>query len=253
MRVGKPGVDRPHRHLHREGGEERQEQPHLRLRREVVGHQIRYGGRAGRARHVEHGDQHQHRSEQRVEEEFVARVDPPRAAPDADDHVHRDQAALEHDVEQEQILRHEHAEHQQLGEQKHGHIFRHALRDRFPRGDDADRHQEDREHDQHQRDAVDAQRPGEAAEHVRPLDELPARSTDLIMIPQHDAETEIDQRRGQRGDARRTGLGLALTGREQAPDGGHHRHRQHDREDGKTELIHLIIVPRRKPGPRSGG
>ena len=31
MRVGQPGVDRPHRHLHREGGEEGEPQPGLHL------------------------------------------------------------------------------------------------------------------------------------------------------------------------------------------------------------------------------
>ena len=34
VRVRQPGVDRPHRHLHRKGGEEGQPQPRLHLRRE---------------------------------------------------------------------------------------------------------------------------------------------------------------------------------------------------------------------------
>ena len=128
--VGQPGVDRPHRQLDREAGEEGEEQPLLRLDREIVGHQRRDRGRVRRRRHVDHGDQHQHRAEQGVEEEFVARLDPLGAAPDADDQVHRDQAAFEEDVEQEQVLRREDAEHQRLHQQEGGHIFGHALLDR---------------------------------------------------------------------------------------------------------------------------
>ena len=56
------------------------------------------------------------------------------AAPDADDQVHRDQAGLEEDVEEEDVLRHEDAEHQRLHEQEGGHIFRHPPLDRFPAG-----------------------------------------------------------------------------------------------------------------------
>ena len=40
------------------------------------------------------------------------------AAPDADDQVHRDQAGLEEDVEEEDVLRHEDADHQRLHEQE---------------------------------------------------------------------------------------------------------------------------------------
>jgi hypothetical protein len=102
--------------------------------------------RARLARHPQHRDQHQHRAEQRVEEELVARVDAVHAAPDADDEIHRDQAGLEEDVEQEQILRREHADHQRFHEQERGHIFADALFDRVPAGENADRHQEYGQH-----------------------------------------------------------------------------------------------------------
>ena len=55
-------------------------------------------------RHVEHRNQHQDRTEQRIKEEFVARLDPLGAAPDPDDEVHRDQTTFEEHIEQEQVL-----------------------------------------------------------------------------------------------------------------------------------------------------
>ena len=80
--------------------------------------------------HPQHGQQHQHRTQQGVEEELVAGVDPVCPAPDADDEIHRDQAGFEHDVEQEQVLRREHADHQRFHQQEGGHVFAHPLVDR---------------------------------------------------------------------------------------------------------------------------
>jgi hypothetical protein len=115
-----------------------------------------------------------------VEEEFIGRVDPVGAAPDADDQVHRDQPGLEEDVEEVEILRAEDADHQRFHQQEIGHEFGHAALDRGPRGGDADRHQEGGEHDQHQGDAVYAERPGEAAEDGVIFGELPLRPADAI-------------------------------------------------------------------------
>ena len=65
---------------------------------------------------IEHddADQEQDAARQRVEEELERRIDPAVAAPDADDHVHRDQHRLPEDVEQEQVERAEHPQHQRL-------------------------------------------------------------------------------------------------------------------------------------------
>ena len=156
------------------------------------------------------------------------------AAPDADDQIHRDQAAFEEDVEEQQVLRGEGADHQDLGGEHRRHIFGHALLDRDPARTDADRHEEDREHDQQQREAVDAQRPGEIdaadAEQAGMLDELPLGSTRaLIEIgPEPDAERQIDQGRGQCDPAG------ALCARQQAGDRGDRGHCQHDGEDRET-------------------
>ena len=132
VRVGQPGVHRPHRHLHRERGEEGQPQPALHVVGELVGQQRRDVGGAGVPVHGHHGEQHQHRAQQRVEEELEARVDAPLAAPHADDQEHRDQAALEEQVEQHQVERAEHADHQRLEHQEGDHVLLDPRLDRLP-------------------------------------------------------------------------------------------------------------------------
>ena len=105
VRIRQPRMHGPHRHLHGKGREEGQEQPRLRLYGEVILHQRRNIGGARFARHPQHRDEHQQGTEQRIEEELIARLDPVRPAPDADDEIHGDQAGFEEDVEQEHILR----------------------------------------------------------------------------------------------------------------------------------------------------
>ncbi len=100
MGIGKPGVHGPHGHLHGKGREEREPEPDLHRRRKVV---VQQCYNVGRARHVVHGEyrqQHQNRAEQRVEEELEARINAPLAAPHPDDQKHRDQSALEEEIEQ---------------------------------------------------------------------------------------------------------------------------------------------------------
>ena len=141
---------------------------------------------------------------QGVEEELVARLDPLGAAPDADDQVHRDQAAFEEDVEQEQVLRGEGAHDQRLHQQEIGHVLGHALRDRAPARADADRHQEGGEHDQHERDAVDPERPVDSAAKGVAFDELPLRAVGIELDPEVNAERKVDQRsRSAQSSARR--------------------------------------------------
>ena len=87
-------------------------------------------GGAGRPVHGHDREQHQHRAGERVEEELEGGIDPPLAAPDADDEEHRDQHALEEHVEQEEIERAEHADHQRLEHEERDHVFLHARLDR---------------------------------------------------------------------------------------------------------------------------
>ena len=165
VRVGQPGVQREDRHLDGEGQRERPEAQQLRRvrqrqvrQRDVVEAEAAGGGVV---LHVEVEDRHQHqqRADQRVDHELDRRVEPPLAAPDPDDEVHRDQHQLPEDVEDEQVQRDEGADHAGL-EHQHGD-------DELAHADVADadglrrqqrqRHQEGRQQHQPQRDAVDAQ------------------------------------------------------------------------------------------------
>ena len=102
-------------------------------------------------------EQHQHRTSQRVEEELDGGVELARAAPDADQQVHRDQHRFPEHEEQEEIERHEDAQHAGLQNQKPDVVFLHALLDRGPRREDRDPSQQRGQHDQQERDAVDAE------------------------------------------------------------------------------------------------
>jgi hypothetical protein len=117
--VRQPRVKGEHRHLHRERQEECAEQPQPgggshthRLQNEIVGKVRNAGARVGCSQaEIYDGDQHEERANHRVDEELHARVDTTLAAPDADDEVHRHEHHFPHHVEQEEIQRHEHAEH----------------------------------------------------------------------------------------------------------------------------------------------
>ena len=101
LRVGgaEPAVERQQRRLHRERDHEAEEDPLVPARPRV--------DQAERALGEPEDDdrrEHQQRAGHRVDDEDDRRVDPVRAAPDADEDVDRDQHRLEEDVEEEQIL-----------------------------------------------------------------------------------------------------------------------------------------------------
>ncbi len=202
MRVGQPGMHRPHRHLDRERGEEGEEQPFLHRRREGGLQKHRDVGGSGDAIHRHDGEQHQQRADQRVEEEFEAGVDAPLAAPDADDEEHRNEAALEEEIEQHEIERGKDAEHQRLEHEEGDHIILHPVGDRFPRGGDAERHQEGGEQQEGDRHAVDAHLVDEArAEPALLLDELERRRRCVEPAVGDERQREDDQGRRQRREA----------------------------------------------------
>jgi hypothetical protein len=128
---------------------------------EIVGQQLGDVGGAGVRVHGEHGEQHQHRTQQRVEEQLERGVDAPGAAPDADNQEHRDQDAFEEDVKHHHVEGAEHADHQRFQDQEGDHVFLHPVGDRLPTGKHADRRQQcGQQHEQHG-NAVDAHVVGE--------------------------------------------------------------------------------------------
>ena len=105
----------------------------------------------------QHGKQHQHGADQRVEEELDGGVKFSRAAPDADQQVHGDQHGFPEHKEEEEIERHEDAQHAGLQHQKPDVVFLHPSFDRGPRGEDRNPAQQRGQHDQQERNAVDAE------------------------------------------------------------------------------------------------
>jgi hypothetical protein len=112
---------------------------------------VRLGGEV----EVEDADEQQDGAEERVEEELDRRVLPPRAAPHADQEVHRQEHHLPEDEEQEEIEGAEDAHHARVEHEEEREVALHAVRDP-ERREHAEEAEERRE--QHHRDAepVDA-------------------------------------------------------------------------------------------------
>ena len=114
VRVGQPGVQREQGHLHREGGEEGEEQPLGGALVETAGcprgerAQVE-GEVAGRGLvqepEREEADEQERRARHRVEEELQRRVVTPVVTPPEDDEVHRDEDDLEEHEEHDEVER----------------------------------------------------------------------------------------------------------------------------------------------------
>ena len=133
MGVGQPGVQRPHRDLDRKGSRKGQEQPELDIRRDAAhGDQIGHREAALVDAQPQDRQQHQDRACHGVQEELDRRIHTLRAAPDADQEIHRHEREFPEDVEQEQVLRQENAHHADFEQQEEDHEFLDALFDRRP-------------------------------------------------------------------------------------------------------------------------
>ncbi len=111
--------------------------------------------------HRDHRHQHQNRAEEGIKEELEARVNTVRAAPDANDQEHRDQARFEEDIKEHEIQRHEHAEHQRLKQQEGDHVFLDA-RFHIPACRNNQRHHEGGQHHEEHGNTVHAHFVGHA-------------------------------------------------------------------------------------------
>ena len=202
--------------------------------RERIGQQRLDVGGAGLIVHRDQRHQHQHRAEEGVEEELEGGVDPVLAAPDADDQEHRDQLALEEDVEEHQIQRAEDAEHQRLQHQEGDHILLDPAGDAPARGD-GQRHQEGGQHHEQDRDAVDAHPVGKSAEPRPLLDELEAGVARVVAGDQKQRQEESGA-----GGEEREELGVPLRHRVLAlqEDEQHHRADQRQEGDEREQAVH---------------
>jgi hypothetical protein len=144
--VGQPGVEGEHRNLDGEGEEKSEEQERsdgrsvgrvgVNFRRSFVEGRDAERINASQVLVMEvkkqNAEQHQHRASQCVEEELDRRVEFARAAPDADQEVHRDQHGFPENEEEEEIERHEDAEHAGLQNQEPDVVFFDAVLDGCP-------------------------------------------------------------------------------------------------------------------------
>ncbi len=148
-------------------------------------------------------DQHQQRPDQRVDEELDRREDAVFRSPNTDEQGHRDKYEFPEDVEDEEVERHEDAEHTGL-QQEHGDVvLTSPVVDRIPRPDDRDDPDEGRQNDQEKRDTVDTH-PVRNAELREPLDVLGVlKLRVLVEVLQHpEREQETDHGRDKRNQAR---------------------------------------------------
>src|SRR5580704_13328132 len=123
VRVWQPGVQREDRHFDGEREEEGAEEPEFGVRRNLdiaalqardQFRQVEGADEAVRAAEIvkpQYRHQHQYGTEHGVENEFHGGVDAASVAPYADQEIHGDQRQFPENEEQEQIERHEHADH----------------------------------------------------------------------------------------------------------------------------------------------
>lgn len=209
MGVGQPGVHRPHRHLHREGEEEGDEDQDLFGEVQLQG-MVSEDVEAARLKvHVDQRDQHEDRAEEGIEEELDGGVDPVRSAPDTDDEKHRDQHRLPVDIEEHRVQGREDTHHHPLHDEKGGHVLRRTVLDHLPTGDNHQGSDKGGENDQRHGDAVhthvvlhiEGGNPG------HPLDELHRRGGAVEGEPERQTDDE-----GQDGDDQGGPLGcIGLT------------------------------------------
>ncbi len=232
-------MDRPHRHLDRERGEEPKPQPGLHVCREVRLEQHRDVGRARRPVHGHDRQQHQDRAGESVKEELEGGVHPVPVAPDADDDEHRDEAALEEQIEEDEVERDEDADHQGLHHQEGDHVLLHAGLNRRPGRDNADRHEKRGEQHERHRNAIDAKLVEDRVrEPVALLDQLKAGLGRIEAGPGDKAQGERDQGREQRNPARVSLGRFAVARQQQDEQRADERQRQDAGEDPGT--VHRI-------------
>ena len=232
VRGAQPAVERQQRRLHRERDGEAEEDPVVAARAGV--------DEAERAlREAERDDrgEHQQRAGHRVDHERDRRADPVRAAPDADEHVDRDQHRLEEDVEEEQVLRGEDADDRTDEEQHQPVVGARPL----AAGPDAEADRGGAEHDgqpgEPEREAVEADVVGDA-EVVEPFPlgrVLQRRRVEVEGEQRDDPQRDL----GERGEEREARRRLARQRRDPDHERGDERQqdqqrRQHQRTATKT-------------------
>ena len=183
---------------------------------------------------AQHADQHQGRTEHRVEEELHRRVLAIAVTPARDQEVHRHEHDLEEHEEHEEIEGDEHPEATSLEDQQPGEVGLGAV---FGvDGDDREREQQHGQHDQPQRNAVDAGQPRDA-ERLDPR--LLAGELELIGGPGLELPQGVDTERcGHDRGRDRQDLGVldANLGYERDQGCADRRQQHHDRDEREADV-----------------
>src|SRR5581483_1225709 len=250
--VGQPGMEREHGNFDRKCEEEREEQQDGEGRavggivenvwRGLIQSLNAEGIRAGQMVVVvvkeQHGQQHQHGPEQGVQEELDSRIEFARAAPDADEQIHRNQHGFPENEEEEEVERHEDAQHAGLQHQKPDVIFLDPVLDGGPGGENRNPAEQRGQHDQQEGNAVDAEdvTGTDRGNPIvgRALHELEAGLEALRPEPRH--ERKRDEEAGESEDVGDPANGiLVVLGDEQKQDRAHQRREQ---DDGENVALH---------------
>jgi hypothetical protein len=231
VRAGQPAVERPERRLHREGDREAEEEPVVRAHA--------HPGQVECALLQAVDDdrrQHQQGAGDGVDDERDRRPHPPRAAPDADQHVERDQHRLEEGVEEEQVLRGEHADDGARQEEEQPEVRPRPLA-AHPPGVEARRRSTDGgEPDQPERVAElpDVVADAEVAEPRVALRELQVAAREVEPLDRGDPDRHLDERHQcrQRADP--------FPGHRHEPDDERSHGGQED-QDGGQPARHRVV------------
>src|ERR1700704_3275637 len=186
----------------------------------------------------QYAQQHQNRASQRVKEKLDSCVELARTSPDANQQVHGHKHGFPEDEEEEEIERHENAEHAGLKDQEPDVVFLDAVLNRGPGRQDRDPAQQRREHDEQKGDAVDAQHVTRA-DGGNPvvgsaLDELESGLEALIPKPGH--QRQRDQEPGQRENIRNPANGVFVLLRHKQEHESTDERREQD--DGENVVVH---------------
>ncbi len=188
VRIGKPRMHRPHRHLDRECCEERQKEKRLRRHAKADLMPVENAETPiGRVVQIHECDEHQQRARKRVQKKLDRCVDAVGAAPYADDHVHRHQRRLEENEEQQSVRSRENTDHQSRQDQKGRVVLRDARFDHLPSGEHDDHRHERRQQHEPDRDAVDT----EVIVRIQPLD--PRHVLDELQLRKRRIESGVER------------------------------------------------------------
>ena len=187
---------------------------------------------------IDQRDQHQQRTEQRVEEKLEGCVDLVRTAPDTNDEIHRDQRGLEEHIEQHAVECREDTDHQSRQDQEGPHVLVHTLGDRLPGSNHHDHRDECRQRHEPERDSIHP----EVVENIETLD--PGSLLDKLHGGSSQLETLIE-RQGHGKPRQRTDEGKPAHGTSMLVTAkGQQQNTERDgRPDSKTQQTHFCSSP----------